>query len=337
MTARNPQRSDGGRDAGGRAREEIRHLVVPGGGTVRVVELRGGDAGPTVVLLGGVHGDEPEGTVAIRRLLAGLRPGEVRGRVRAVAVAHPAAHNAGSRCSPRDGLNLARVFPGDAEGPPTSRLARLLTDEVIGGADLLVDLHSAGRGLAMPRFCGYVAGATAIGGRAATAARAFGGDLVWEHDSCGPGRSLSVAGALGIPALYVECEGGGAVRGTDVDAYVDGVRRVLRWMGVVPGGAPRGRRHLLVRGGAGDVDAGVVAPASGVLVTRTRVGARVPRGGVLAEVDGERGTPCAVVTAPEDGVVMLLRRAVRVGAGETVALVAPAARVVAPRPLEAWA
>ena len=37
----------------------------------------------------------------------------------------------GTRTSPLDKLNLARIFPGRADGTASERLARLLAEEVI--------------------------------------------------------------------------------------------------------------------------------------------------------------------------------------------------------------
>src|SRR5699024_1395238 len=109
-----------------------------------------------------------------------------------------------------------RVFPGDPDGSPTERLAAQLTEELIRGSDLLIDLHSAGRGFDMPLLAGYHS-AGPLAQRAGAAARAFAAPLLWQHPSSSSGRSLSAAQALGIPSLYVEGRGGGRLRQRDLD------------------------------------------------------------------------------------------------------------------------
>ena len=52
-----------------------------------------------------------------------------------VPVANPPAFNAGTRLSPLDAINLNRVFPGDATGSISERLAYTLWTEVIAAAD----------------------------------------------------------------------------------------------------------------------------------------------------------------------------------------------------------
>jgi predicted deacylase len=288
-------------------------------GTELVRETLRGDTGPTVALLGGVHGDEPEGVAAVRAVLAALRRRELRGTVRAVAIANPLAHAADARCTPADDGDLARAFPGAEGAGPTPALAHALTAMAIAGADLLVDLHSAGRRYAMPLFCGYP------GAAAERAARAFAAPLTWAHEAIGPGRSLSAAAALGVPAIYAESSGGGEVRGPELDALAGGVLRVLADAGMIDGAPPPSEttEPEVVRGGDGDLDRALSADVDGLLVTRSHAGARVRAGDSLAEVLDAAGTSLQTCTAPRDGIVMLLRRDARIRRGDGVALVAP--------------
>ena len=91
-----------------------------------LIELVGSADGPTLSVVGGVHGDEFEGVAACLRLVDELTGVMFRGRLRVVPVAHEAAHIASVRSSPIDGRNLARTFPGDPAGEPTERLADAL-------------------------------------------------------------------------------------------------------------------------------------------------------------------------------------------------------------------
>lgn len=75
--------------------------------------------GPTVIIQGGIHGDEIAGVHAIQELLeADLRP--ARGRLVVIPVMNPAAYRARNRCAP-GGLDLNRCFPGDPESPELER------------------------------------------------------------------------------------------------------------------------------------------------------------------------------------------------------------------------
>jgi predicted deacylase len=192
---------------------------------------------------------------------------------------------------------------------------------VLKGADALIDLHSAGRDQAMPLFCGYQEDGGAYGARSAALARAFGAPLTWAHLGTSEGRSLSAARDLGMPAIYAEASGGGEVRGAETDAFVEGVLNVLRLLGVLKGPA-RPTTSKLIRDAGGDIDAGLIAPATGTWVTRTTAGALVERGAVLAEIYGEDGVRIGTVTAPRAGILMMLRRHSRVTEGTSVGMIA---------------
>jgi predicted deacylase len=281
---------------------------------------------PTVALIAGVHGDEDEGVLAIRRVLRMLEGKEISGSVRALAVANPLARAACARETPEDGKNLARVFPGDAMGSVTDKIARIVTDEVIAGSDLMIDLHSAGLRYEMPLFCGYCDTGDEAGERSAAAARTFGAPITWAHDGVNPGRTISAALSLGIPCIYAEAGGGGGVRGEHLDAFVEGILRVLGFLGVIPEREPSEGPRFFVEGGHGDMDHSISSPADGFLVTRASAGDVVSAGALLAEIYDTEGYLIEEVGVPQDGIIMQLRRRAKIAAGDPVAMLAPPPR-----------
>lgn len=74
-------------------------------------------AGPTVVVIGGVHGDEPAGYLAARQLKSWQI---TRGTLVLVPDAHVEAIRRNVRAYPR---NMNRLFPGKANGDAMERLA----------------------------------------------------------------------------------------------------------------------------------------------------------------------------------------------------------------------
>lgn len=277
--------------------------------------------GPILALLGGIHGDELEGPLAIRRLMEWCAERRFSGEIRWAAPAHPSAWQAQTRESPVDGQNLARVFPGSADGTATERVAHRLTNELIAGADLLIDLHSAGENFDMPLMAGYVADGSETADRANRAARAFNAPITWEHPFSGGGRSITTAADLEVPAIYVEGRGGGQVRKTDLDRYVEGLISVMEHLQMIPNEG-RATHPSRVVHGDGNTDGGILCSDAGFSVTAAEVGDTVREGDLLAEIWSETGVLLSEVHAPHDGVVMLLRRRSRVEAGDGVAIVA---------------
>ena len=108
-----------------------------------VVSIRNG-AGPVVLLLGGNHGDEFEGQVALSKLARRLEPEQLLGQVILLPMANYPAARAGLRTSPLDNGNLNRSFPGDPRGNPTEVIAHYIESELLARADFLLDIHSGG-------------------------------------------------------------------------------------------------------------------------------------------------------------------------------------------------
>lgn len=113
------------------------HVKVP------VCVVRNG-AGPSALLMAGNHGDEYEGELSLARLIRRLDPARMRGRLTILPIANAPAVMAAKRCSPLDGGNLNRSFPGDPDGPPTSRLAHFLETVLFPRHDVVFDVHSGG-------------------------------------------------------------------------------------------------------------------------------------------------------------------------------------------------
>lgn len=283
--------------------------------------------GPTLAVLGAVHGNEYEGPVTIANLLATLDPAMLAGTLIAVPVANSPAYMAGTRTSPLDGRNLARTFPGNRAGTASERLAWLLTEEVIGVADALIDLHSGGDASDMALLVGYPDLGDAASRRSRDLASAFGAPVIWEHPEVSPGRTLSVACDRGIPCLYTEAGGGGIAPEEVVRCYLEGVQRVMIALGMVAG-APVLPRHEQVWRGAGDTDKGLLATAEGLFRSYVKAGEAVAAGVLLGEIISHDGQVRERIVASEASVVALVRRLPRVAAGEKVFMLTT--RVAAP-------
>ena len=297
------------------------------GGPVEIFRTGTGGTGPRVAVIGGIHGDEIEGVLAARLLLGMLSQSVVRGQITVVPVANPPAFRLSSRCGP-DGLNLARVFPGTAEGSVTEQLARLLTMHVVTGSSLLIDMHSAGRHYRMPGFCGYPVSMSHGGHSCRELAERTGFPTVWGHRQIQPGRTISTAQDMGIPWLYFESGGGGGLFKPDLDAAAGAALAVLAAIGAVDDGAvgapiaETGTHH--VTEGDGDVDSGLTFGERGLFVAHVRAGAETAAGETLGEVVTPDGAHAEWIRSPYQGRVMMIRHSCAVEPGDVAALVAPA-------------
>ncbi len=286
---------------------------------VTVLTVRGSRPGPTLALLSGVHGDEWEGVTAVGRIIRFLREREIRGMVRIVAVCNELAFEAISRTTPADGRDLARCFPGDPRGSVTERTAAVIAEEVIHGADFLIDLHSAGLHYTMPTLIGFIGGESAAGGMAAGAAEAFGAPVIWRHPPPLPlGRTISTAFAHGIPSLYAETTGAGELRERDITCYTRGVERVMQLLEMLEGEAPPAAPALRL-GGNGDLDTAMVrARHAGIFVRSVEPLQLLEVGDRVGAIVDPAGDVAETLTTNGRGIVVMLRHTPRVVPGDRI-------------------
>src|SRR6478735_759498 len=200
--------------------------------TLQSREIVGDRPGPLLLITGGVHGDEFEPMVAIRRLMTVVNPTELCGELTLVPVVNEAAFLRGNRVA-EDGLDLARTCPGKADGSITEQIAHALS-ELIQRADYYVDLHTGGTALAVWPMTGYVLHPdAAVLEKQRLMARAFNLPVIWGTDHRLEGRSLSVARDAKVHAIYAEYLGGGRCSPAGVDAYFDGCLSVMAALGML--------------------------------------------------------------------------------------------------------
>jgi predicted deacylase len=206
-------------------------LVIP------LVVVANGE-GPTALVLGGVHGDEPEGQVAALNLARELRPEQVAGRVIVIPCLSPEASRGYTRLWP-SGANLNRSFPGSPDGPADEQLAHYLSTVLFPRADLVVDIHSGGRsGLCLPWSEMHWVD------EPEQRRQMMQGMLAWNTDWCcvyidiaGTGLLVGEAERQGKIVVSTELGGGGHVTAAIHRLAASGLANVLRRFGVLEGEA----------------------------------------------------------------------------------------------------
>jgi N-alpha-acetyl-L-2,4-diaminobutyrate deacetylase len=113
---------------------------------VPITVIKTGD-GPTALLTGANHGDEYEGPIALQDLALALQPDQISGRVIILPMMNLPAFSAGLRCSPIDGANMNRSFPGRPDGTVTQKICHYIATKLVPQADIVLDFHSGGRTL----------------------------------------------------------------------------------------------------------------------------------------------------------------------------------------------
>lgn len=260
--------------------------------------------GPSVLLFGGVHGDEYEAQIALRRLAAAIRPEDVTGRIIIAPSINFPASETGKRLSPFDGQNMNRVFPGNPQGTPTEKLAAFATGTLFPAVDLLIDVHAGGRDVSVvPMVFGFTTPTSKVDEAALTTLmEAWGYEFVQHVDgiretACGAAKEANLAS--------IEVEGGGGrLKTSELEIMEEGLRRALGAYGALAG-APAPARFGGVHVTAGP-EGQYVADAPGLVEHRVPLGARVGADDVVALVHPTAGADPAprVIRAPTPGYVL---------------------------------
>ncbi len=286
--------------------------------------------GPTIVAIGGTHGDEYEGPVGLKNLIQGLDPARLAaGRLIVLPTLNVPAFRAARRDSPLDGENMNRVFPGDANGTITQRIAHFMTTEVLARADVVIDLHSGGTGFEIIRCMSFhQVDDPAAYARFRETALLFGTPFVMIYTGgMGTGLLTEEAEAMGKVTIGSELGYGAS---TDLDGVRwahHGTLNVMRHYGlldepVVDLTAPGLDRQRVVS--ATDIDRYVTAPVSGISEPLVPIGAFVREGQPVARIhDFERfDEPPVEILADGDGHVMCRKFRAATEQGEVVMVIA---------------
>ena len=286
--------------------------------------------GTTIVAIGGTHGDEYEGPVGLKNLINALDPTAlVAGRLIVLPTLNVPAFRAGKRDSPHDGLNMNRVFPGDAAGTITRRIAHFMTTEVLPRADVVIDIHSGGAGFEIIRCMSYHTIADpADEAEYRQTALLFGTPFVMVYASgLGTGLLTEQAEAMGKITIGSELGYGASTDLNGVRWAQEGTRNVLRHYGlldepVVDLTPPGLDRQRVVS--ATNLDRYVTAPVSGISEPVVEVGAFVHAGQPVTRIhDFERlNEPPLEIVADGDGYVMCRKFRAVTEQGEVVMVIA---------------
>lgn len=288
---------------------------------IPIMVATGAEPGPTLLVHTGMHGDEVLGTEIVRETWRRVSGTTLRGRLIMVPSSNLPAMAIRSRTNqteiypgPQD---LNRVFPGDAQGSLTERVAHVITERLVTECDYCLDIHTPSVGGEWQPYASAPAPGTheEIRDRSHAFAAAFGTTVIYAGSQF-PGTIQETAHALGKTATTVEL---GEANRFDVDLLHWGVQGVL---------------NLLAHTGITDDDP--VVPESvltfttlhrvranrgGFLHLAVRPGDDVSAGQRLASIVDVLSEELEAITAPSAGRVVRVNNNALAGTGDIVAYI----------------
>lgn len=289
----------------------------PAGGLLEmplIIANGGAGDGPVLWLNGCIHGDEPQGPLAIMMLMRELDPATLKGAVVAVPVMNVPAFEASERGNPSDmfSYDMNRVYPGSPNARFTERLAWAHKQALVAHADMEISIHSGGDHsfLAKTIFA-------APGDASLELAQAMGKGWSLVLSSPHPkGSPMAELHDRGKPAISIELGGmchtmPDAFR-ADGRAMADSFLNVLRHYGMVQGEPEyAGEWHT-------GSQIAVLANASGLWVAEEGFEFLKParKGDVFARIYSLYGEELEQIVAPCDGMPFGLRTTPATHAGD---------------------
>lgn len=256
---------------------------------------RGSNPGPTVLLLGGVHGDEINGIEILRGL---VESGEFENIQYGNLVVVPLLNVFGfinfSREVP-DGKDINRSFPGTVSGSLASRVARVISKKILPNIDFAIDLHTGGASRYNYPQIRY----TPKDEKAKLLAEAFKAPFTIEKNTISK-SFRKVCREMKIPAIIFE--GGESIRldGFSIEKAREGIIRTLEFleMGDFQISPVNYKRIHIGK------TTWIRAPYSGIFIWSRQSGALVGKNEVIGTIKDPYGLKTVKVLSKKSGYII---------------------------------
>ncbi|NQV28599.1 MAG: succinylglutamate desuccinylase/aspartoacylase family protein [Rhodopirellula sp.] len=269
------------------------------------------DPGPVVFVTAALHGDEINGTGAVRHLVQDDDLLLTRGAMIFVPVLNLPGFDRHSRYLP-DRRDLNRSFPGSDTGTLAGRMARRIFDEIVARSDYGIDIHTAAvRRTNYPTVRGDLSSPEVF-----SIAEAFGAEIL--IDGKGPqGAFRREASRSGCHTIVFEGGEVWKVEPAIVETTVRGVKNVLRSLDMLAGKPDRPSYQVSAR-----KSQWIRAERGGFLDFHVGPGDVVEKGQALATNTNLLGQEQNMLYSPFDGVVIGMTTLPAISPGEPVCHIA---------------
>ena len=273
----------------------------------------GVEDGPTLVVLGGMHGSEFAGIEAAIRLFNEVDPTKLKGTLKVGMMYNlPAFVNYSISVVPHDGKNPMSTFPGSPVGTYSEAMAYYFDQEVLSKADYYVELHGGDIPESLTPFtvC-LVTGDEEVDAKSKELATVYNVPLVVTYpvqEAAYPGEiridasGYAVTAMRGKPAIIAESGQQGILRMEDVETHLVGLRNILIHLGMTSGQIVDTVKRTFLHGWTH-----VRSEVVGMWYPTVSLNERISKGQVLGVVRDYFGQDIVEIKAPRDGIVAVVR------------------------------
>jgi uncharacterized protein len=292
---------------------------------INVAVIRGAKPGKTIAFIAGSHGTEYTSIVALSRLIEKIDPKMLSGTVIVVPLLNVASFEQMTvHVNPVDKKGMNASYPGTATGTQTERTLAAVSEQIVGPADVIVDLHGGDLDEDLRPYSYWTrTGDSAQDAASHSLALAFGLNhiIVRDIDAANPASTRSLSGyALSQRKVALVAEAGrsGTVLEPDVDALVAGCLNVLGSLRMTTRAVTPLAKPVWVSGGSR-----VQADAAGMFFATAKRDTLVAEGAVLGYTTDYVGRRTGEVRSPTAGLITFIRGVPSMWQGATLANVSP--------------
>lgn len=263
--------------------------------TMPVHVIRGTKPGPCLCVTAAIHGDEVNGVEIVRRLIKK----NVLKHIAGTLIAIPIVNVYGFLYQDRylmDRRDLNRSFPGSPKGSPASRLAHLISTEILPHATHCIDLHSGSlqrTNLPQIRADLDMEGLLPL-------AQAFSAPVILDA-KLRDGSMRQFADDKLIPFLLYEAGESLRFDELSIKVGVHGILNVMHQLNMI---TLKKTFHGKVESAIAKQAYWVRSPCSGLLIKYKHLGKFVKKGEILAKISNPMGHEEHKVLSPLDGIII---------------------------------
>ena len=256
--------------------------------------IRGKESGPTLLMQGGLHGDEVGGIEVLRRMLQDKLIKPLAGTVIVIPILNVFGFIHFSRDVP-DGKDINRSFPGTQRGSLASRVAWTFMNELFPLIDYGLDFHTGGRqrhNYPQVRYAPEDKGALEL-------AQAFAAPFILPSKLI-PKSFRKEANKRGVPVVVYEA--GESLRFDEfaISQGIAGSLRVMEHLGMTKKNKAVPERDAVLL----STSRWVRANRAGLFHVAVENGAQVSKGQILGTLSDAFGGHRTTLRAPWDGWVL---------------------------------
>ena len=273
-----------------------------------VFVYKGKQPGPNLLLTAGIHGDEINGVMILRKLITEKSLQPDKGTVIAIPLVNVYGFLQASRAMP-DGKDLNRSFPGATTGSLANQIAYILMHEIIPFIDIGVDFHTGGSRISnYPQIRCVIENA-----RNLELAHYFAPPFILNSNLIDKSFRKEAFKAGKTILVY---EGGESLRLDELSIQegMEGVKRLMHHLGMKnyeqalpekPGAVLRKTSWLR-------------AKVSGLFDANIQYGEKIRKGQIIAHITDPYGRMKTAIKSPKEGYVVGLNNMPIVNAGDAL-------------------